>query len=94
MTERESFNFRELKLHILARQGGVCWNCPAPATELAHRISNSRSNLRKYGKGIVHHILNLVGSCSRCNQLALIDNKPIKVARLVRRIVADMAGTE
>ncbi len=94
MTEREAFNFRELKLHILARQGGVCWNCPAPATEIAHRINKGPNNLRKYGKGIINHPLNLVGSCSRCNQLALIDNRPIRVARLVRQIVADMAGTE
>ena len=93
MTERERFDFLALKRHIIYnRQQGKCWNCPAPATELAHRLSNSKSNLHKYGKGIVHHPLNMVGSCSRCNQLALIDNRPIKIAHLVAEILKDMGG--
>ena len=93
MTERERANFLELKRHIIYEvQHGKCYFCDAPATELAHRISQSKPNLRKYGKGIVHHPRNLLGTCSRCNHLALIDNRPLQVAQLVHEIVKDITG--
>ena len=90
MTEREAFNFRELKLHILAQQQGKCLFCDAQATELAHRISKSKRNLKRYGKAVIHHPRNLIGTCSRCNQLALIDGHPRKIQRLVTDIVKDI----
>lgn len=52
--------------------------------QLGHRIPQTKGNLKKYGKAIIHHPLNLAGTCSlRCNGRASIRNHPVEIDVLV-----------
>jgi transposase len=50
---------------------------------LAHRLSKSKVNLKKYGSKVINHNFNLVASCLEHNHLYLIDNKPAKTIELI-----------
>ena len=66
--------------------GYVCQRCGKPATEIAHRINQNKTNIKKYGEVIIHHNFNLVSSCQKCNSYFSISNKPIKIELLIRLI--------
>lgn len=77
MTTRERIALDELRIQIHARSGGRCEVCGKPIavteTQLAHRIPQSKMNLKKYGKEIIHHRMNLAATCSlRCNAQAIV----------------------
>ena len=75
MTERQTFNFALIKLELFAECNYTCqnpecdnsiyrWGTP----QLAHRIANTESNLKKYGKEVIHHKKNLAPVCClKCN---------------------------
>lgn len=86
MTEREKFEASLTKYEVMDRDSYTCQRCGTFATELAHRISKSKPNLKRYGKKVIHHPRNLVASCHDCNQLFLIDNNPVAVKCLVEEI--------
>ena len=91
MTEREGFNLAELRRVVYTRERGVCQACgeavPFPG-ELAHRIAQSKMNLEKYGKRIIHHPSNLALVCRGkpcCNDRMSI-RSPMLVVKLVTKI--------
>ena len=92
MKERESFNLAETRDAIYRRDHGVCRFCGNPVVypgELAHRIPQTISNLRKYGKRRVHHPLNLALVClrkPRCNDGMMIGYDPEAEAELIKSI--------
>lgn len=89
MNELDRFLAAEQKAAIIEAQGGLCAVCgAAPAIFLAHRIPQTKANLRRYGRAVIHHSLNLVGVCSNpaCNDRVLIDGKPEEKRRLLAQI--------
>jgi hypothetical protein len=68
---------------VLVRDMWQCLRCGAPATEVAHRIANTRSNIKEivalwfkwFGQSlswgeasdIINHPMNLASSCRLCN---------------------------
>lgn len=73
MTERESFNIAESKLKIFARDNWTCCFCNHSiykygTPQIAHGISKSKANLKKWGAEIIHSDFNLYSACSlACN---------------------------
>ena len=56
---------------------------------LAHRIPQSKHNLKTYGKEVIHHELNLACVCSlRCNSRVLrnLATHPVEGKELIERI--------
>ena len=93
MTERERDEYQERRLEVLQRDGWRCVVCSRPATQLAHRIPQSRMYLRMYGPEVVHHPHNVASVCGlRCNAAVLIGNRPTEVFALVERIRAEIGG--
>lgn len=92
MTEKESSNIEVVRKYLLARNNYRCEVCNAPINELncqlAHRIISSKNNLKKYGKVIIHHYLNLATVCSLyCNAKVNIENKPEIKKDLLKKIM-------
>lgn len=82
----------ETKRYVFARDRYTCVVCGLSASiygtaQLAHRIPQTKANLRKYGERIVHHPLNLATTCSlKCNAAVDIRNHPREIEALVERI--------
>jgi len=99
MTVRKKLEANELRETIFARDNWTCQACGGLARvhgtpQLAHRISKSKMNLRKYGEAIINHPLNLVTVCSsRCNDAVNIGFNPEKVKDLLRQIESSYIRT-
>lgn len=79
------------KEHYLTRYVLDMWKCQRcfrPAQQQAHRISQSKMNYKKYGKDIIDHNMNIVSSCSECNDYFNIGMNPGKCEKLVAFIKA------
>ena len=76
MTEREQFEFDELKAKIYAERGLSCEICGLHVNfyarpQLAHIVPQTERNMRLYSKKVIHHPLNLKSVCSNhCNKKA------------------------
>lgn len=91
MTAREKFEIAEKKLLILVERGYQCEICGTIITDntaqLAHRIPQTKANLKKFGPEVIHSAENILVVCSlRCNSLANIGNKPELIKTLVNFI--------
>ncbi len=90
---RKSQEIIEMKIYLLAKNGGQCEVCHQPLAlsdcQLAHRIPQTKYNLRTYGKTVLHHEYNLAAVCSLgCNSAVLLSpaNHPIEAKALIGRI--------
>ena len=43
-------------------EGGLCW-CGLQASQMGHRLPQSKVNLKKYGAKVIHNNINLVPVC-------------------------------
>ena len=94
MTGREKLEAEDKKKRIYFQRGGRCKICgnPVPMSEaqLAHGIANTKPNIKKYGKEVIHHEKNLSLTCGnkfgRCNDACNIGNNPGKVLDLLEDI--------
>jgi len=87
--ERKKFEIDEHKREFLSRNQ-VCEICGKPATQLAHRIPQTETNLRIYGPSIIHHDLNLAAVCGLKHNAAVnIGRNPEAVKALVLQIRRD-----
>ena len=69
--------------------------CGNQASQLAHRIPQTKRNKYRYGEAVIHHELNLVPVCClECNDAQGISNHPIEQAHLLAHIYEDLAGLE
>lgn len=89
----------QVRWDLWKSQGRRCAHCGASLelvrTELAHRIPQTKGNLRKYGPEIIHHKMNMALVClrsDRCNSGMDIRNHPMEIAELVDRINRDIEG--
>jgi hypothetical protein len=57
MTDRQKLALHEERLAIYARDHGICQHChksvPIDAFEVAHRIANTKSNLKRFGVFVI-----------------------------------------
>lgn len=87
-------NYRDKKLYILNRDNWKCQypGCSNPACHLAHRIAQTKANIKKYGKSIIHHELNLVAVCENLehNSYFNIGFNPVETEKLVEKIKAEL----
>ena len=91
MTEREAFEMREKIRRQADSQGWICPVCKrnlngdGAVAQWAHRIPQSQ--VKVYGKDIIHHPLNGVVVCSlACNQAVSVRNEPLWEAQMVAAI--------
>lgn len=94
MTEREKFRIAEAKERIFHRDRYTCRICGGSimahgTPQLAHRVPQTVTNIKRYGKRIIHHDDNLWSVCSlACNSRALTSN-PEAVAQAIQETVND-----
>ena len=93
MTDREAFEMREKIRRKADSQGWLCPVCKrnlngdGAVAQWAHRIPQSKSNVRLYGRAVVDHPLNGVVVCSlACNQAVSVRNEPLWEAQMVAAI--------
>jgi hypothetical protein len=69
LKDRIKFDINEQKKLILDRDYYTCQKCGKKAVYLAHRIAQTKSNLKIFGEEIIHHSANLVSVCENqsCN---------------------------
>jgi len=94
VTKRQALDFTELKIQMVNSRGGRCEVCDAligPVNaQIAHRIPQSKMNLKKYGKAVIHHRFNLAVTCGlECNGRVVVHGKTEE--RLVERIQQDLS---
>ena len=65
----------------------VCQKCGRPATQIAHRIAQTKASIKKYTEKIINHNYNLVPVCGlECNSHFNIGNNPGKIKKLINII--------
>jgi len=96
---RKSQEIIEMKIYLLAKNGGRCEVCHQPLAlsdcQLAHRIPQTKYNLKTYGKTVLHHEYNLAAVCSLgCNSAVLLSpaTHPLEAAKLIERIRENLRG--
>jgi 5-methylcytosine-specific restriction endonuclease McrA len=73
MTERTRNEISVQRLSIFDRDNWICQVCGEPillfgSPQLGHRIKQSKENIAKYGKHIIHHAENMASVCGLdCN---------------------------
>ena len=87
-TELTTEAIRAMKFRLFSEQSGRCFFCGDPVSitqmELAHRISQSKTNLKLWGAEVIHHRLNLRGTHpGRCNSRAALNPDSIEAEKLV-----------
>lgn len=90
-TAREKLEAEEKKIRIYNIRAGVCEVCqkiiPYSQAQLAHRIGQTKVNLKKYGKETIHSFHNLALVCSlECNSKVDISMNPMKIEELLKEI--------
>jgi 5-methylcytosine-specific restriction endonuclease McrA len=95
MKERPSLEIAETKFRVFSEQSGRCFTCGEPIAlgdmELAHRISQSKVNLKLWGEAVIHHRLNLRGThAGRCNSRASLNPSSREAERLVYTIQKEL----
>ena len=85
------------KLQIYREQHGKCFVCFRPLRDtpwqLAHIIPKKKWCLERWGKEVVHHRLNLRGTCpGRCNDAVNMDpaTHPLHAEELIKEILEDL----
>ncbi len=98
MTERNGFQIAEMKVKIFERDNYRCGHCGLSifrngTPQCAHRIAKTESNIKKYGKSVIHHELNLVSTCSLyCNGHMNIGYRTAEAEELADKIRDAMLG--
>ena len=98
MTNRESLELAELKEEMFKEVDYRCEVCGKSVyaygtPQLAHRIAQTKGNIKRYGLQVIHNRLNLAPVCSlRCNDKCNIGNKPEQVKKLVDKINVVLHG--
>lgn len=90
-SERTDAQIREMKFRLFSEQSGRCFFCGEPVSrtqmELAHRISQSKTNIKLWGAEVIHHKMNLRGTHpGRCNSRVSLNPDSIEAENLVRDI--------
>ena len=94
MTAKQKLEANEYKSYRVLKAGGCCEVCGIPSNnlQLAHRLPKTKYNLKYYGKEIIHHDLNIVVTCDKCNSSVLIGrgSNPVEAQKLIDSIKRDL----
>jgi len=96
MTVNEMLEAEEKREFILQRAEYQCEyedeqqnRCTRKGIEIAHMISKSRMNIKKYGKEIVHHPKLMRLSCKEHNDSFNIGFKPAVIQEWIDEVVGE-----
>ena len=95
MNKRQIIILEDLRQELYQECNYVCEVCGRSiyyygTPQLAHRIAQTKANIKKYGSEVIHNRKNLVPVCSlKCNDACNIGYKPEKVKKLVEEILSD-----
>lgn len=85
--------FMEIRKAVYRRSGGICEisGCNNPigfqTYHMAHIIGKGKTNMRLYGKEIIHHPLNIKATCGdACNRAASCGAHTEEIRVLVEKI--------
>lgn len=97
MIQSEKLEAQEKRQDIFERDSWTCVICGKPLSDgvaqLAHGISKSKCNIKKYGESVINHPLNLFSVESlKCNSKCNIGMNPVKTNELVEKIRDAMLG--
>jgi len=99
VTEREQLDYATQRIYLFLRAEGKCEVCGrrinSETMQLAHRIPQTKRNLKKYGKEVIHHPKNLRATCSlSCNSKVDIRNHPVAQSNLLAEIEEEIDAKE
>ncbi len=94
MTEREKLDAIDKKSRKYRECQGRCYICGEPIpwekAQAAHKIGQTKANLKKYGKELIHSFSNFEIVCSlRCNSAVDISFNPEACKALVKEIESE-----
>ena len=98
MNKRQSIILEDLRQELYQECNYVCEVCGKSiyyygTPQLAHRIAQTKANIKKYGSGVIHNRKNIVPVCSlKCNDACNIGYKPEMVKKLIEEIKNDLSG--
>lgn len=77
MTNLEKIEADEAKQQRIQDSNYTCEVCGkrfgASSLQLAHRIPKHKAYLKQWGENILHHPLNLVLTCDKCNSSVILN---------------------
>ena len=84
---RKDIEIMDTKMLVFTRDGWRCRYCGAGGhLQLAHRIPQTKANIAKYGKEIIHHPDNLETTCPTHNSQSLVGQDRTLEAEIVAHI--------
>jgi hypothetical protein len=92
MTPRKKLEALEQRERIFETYHYLCSVCGYPVkqygtAQLAHRLSKSQMNIKKYGESVIQHYLNLAPVCSlKCNDAVNIGYRTAEAEELADKI--------
>jgi hypothetical protein len=98
MNKRQIIILDDLRQELYHECNYVCEVCGSPiyyygTPQLAHRIAQTKANIKKYGCEVIHNRKNLVPVCClKCNDACNIGYNPEAVKKLVEEIKNDLSG--
>ena len=96
MNATEKLEANELKEKMHAEAKGKCFYCGKDISlyesQLAHVLPKHKKYIKKYGRSVIFHPMNMIISCPGCNYKALLDpaSHPVEAAELVKKIHEDI----
>ena len=94
LTGRQRLEAEEKKQRLYIERSGVCAVCGKlvkySECQLAHKIGQTKANLKKYGKEVLHNEKNLELVCGlACNSAVDISFRPNEVLKVLVEIQGD-----
>jgi 5-methylcytosine-specific restriction endonuclease McrA len=87
---KNSYKYNQYQLRY-SLDNYQCQRCGNPSNQIAHRISQSKMFLKKYGDKIINHHYNLVSVCClECNDYYNIGQNIQEEKKLVEKIKKDI----
>lgn len=90
-----TFLEQEKRIEIFEKHHWKCKNCGCDVREftpqLAHLINQSKSNIKMYGKEVIHHEMNLKPACTLfCNQKLSLYGRYNSIKDLIAKIKEEL----
>ena len=98
MTNIEKIEADEMKLQRIINNNYHCEVCNKrfgqSQLQLAHRIPKHKRYLEEWGEKIIHHRLNLVLTCDKCNSGVMLNPRDNYGKALIEEIKADIVSNK
>jgi 5-methylcytosine-specific restriction endonuclease McrA len=90
----------DVREKVFLRDLWQCQRCGLPATEIAHKIAKTDSNVQQVQReylpdrslawireNIINHQDNLVSSCRECNDYFNVGFNPVETCKIIKKIL-------